>query len=118
MCVLSCPVLSHLHTADPSSSQHTALWDLGQGTPQPAHSAFGEPWIRNLKHLQLSHFIQQNKNKTGPSPFSKFSFKIQGKNPPLGINLYHLPTPAFTAAGTARGEIKTSLGKQHFALKP
>lgn len=44
-------VLSHPQAADPLSSQHTALWDLGQGTPQPAHSALGEAWIRNFKHL-------------------------------------------------------------------
>lgn len=97
---VSCPVLSHTQAANPSRSQHTALWDLGQDTPLPAPSALGEAWIRNLKHLWLWHFVQQNKNKTCPSSFFKVSapFNIWGKNPPLGLNLYHLPSPAFSTA--------------------
>lgn len=75
-CDLSCPVPS-AHCRALEEPAHSPVGP-GAGTPQPPHSAFGEAWIRNLKHLRLLHFIQQNKNKTHPSSFSKCSvpFKI------------------------------------------
>lgn len=40
VCVLSCPVPSA--PPDPWRSQHTALWDLGQGTPQQLTQLLGK----------------------------------------------------------------------------